>query len=86
MTEHKKEALDTMMYEHANREYYVLFTVGEIHYIVATMEYFDEPRRADIKVALNKEHKQMISECLEFLGTGESLCDLSTKKDHINGG
>jgi len=69
-------ALKTMEYEHSSREYWVLFSLGEDHYVLGASEFFDEPRKADMTEMINIEHRKIIDECLTFVCKGESLCDL----------
>lgn len=74
---HADEVRATMLYEKSNREMFTLFTIGDSHYVVGHGEFFDEPVRADMTVPLNIEHRKNMSECLERVGRGEVLYEIT---------
>jgi hypothetical protein len=76
LIEHKEEVLATMQYEHASRELFTLFSVGDVYYVVGHAEFFDTPVPADMTVPLNIEHRKNMSECLERVGSAEILYDI----------
>lgn len=76
----RKSALQTLKRENSSREYYVHVAVGRDHYVVASSEYFAPRVAQDETEPLNKKHKEMLKDCLVFLGRGITLCDLTVDK------
>ncbi len=76
----RAHALETLQFENSNRECYVLFTVEGVHYVMGASQFFAEPKKADMTDPLNIEHRKVFDECLTFVCSGESLCDLSVDK------
>jgi hypothetical protein len=76
-TEFKTEALETLREEKVSQEGFSLFSVHGDFY---TLGYaLGEPEPANTTRELNKLHKQMKRECLEFAGELETLYNLSAE-------
>ena len=74
LVDHEDEVMETMEQEHASREMFTLFEVGDTHYIVSMNDFYDEPVRGDDRV-LNTKHREMMRDSLERLGEGDILCN-----------
>lgn len=63
----------TLVQENAIGEYGILFKVGDDYYVYGGTDYRDEPIKADMSIELNRKHKEVVTECLEFVATGQEL-------------
>lgn len=73
-TTHKMEALETLKEEEVTHEYLGVFKIDNQYYAVGFMEGKGLPATDR---DLNKKHREIMAECLEFSSQAETAYDLS---------
>jgi hypothetical protein len=71
----REEALDTLKEENAVAEFGALAEIGGAHYVIGYME-GEDMVPANMDREINRKHKAMREECLEYVSNGEFLYHL----------
>ena len=64
LCKHRKEAEETMREERCVYERSVMYECDDSHYVVGTIEFNGEPKKANLSIKLNAQHQKTKKDCL----------------------
>ena len=76
-TQYKEEAIETLKEEGVNYESFCVFEIRGEHYTLAMVE--GEAKLANMERDLNRKHREVKKECLEYVGPVEKVYELYSK-------
>lgn len=79
LRQHEAEVIKTLEQENCVFERSVMFECNGETFMVGSVQFEGEPKKADMDVALNIDHKKVKSDCLQAIARFEGCFDVPAK-------